>query len=50
MEAGVTIRGQQINNLKHANVFTQLAVNKEDMVELTKRGKNESERAVSNQT
>ena len=50
MEAGVRIRGQKINNIKYANDITQLAENKEDMLELTKSGKNESERAVSNET
>lgn len=49
-EAGVGIGGQKINNLKYANDIILLAGSKEDMVELIKSGKNESERAVSNQT
>jgi hypothetical protein len=50
IKPGVGIGGRKINNLKYANDIILLAVSKEDMVELIKSGKNESERAVSNQT
>lgn len=50
MEAGVRIGGRKMNNLKYANDIILLAESKEDKVELIKSGKNESERAVSNQT
>ena len=50
MEAGVRIGGQEINKLKYANDIILLTESKEDMVELIKSGKNERERAVSNQT
>jgi hypothetical protein len=50
MEKGVRLGGQKINNLKYAKDITLLAESKEDIAELTKSIKNETEWSVSNQT
>lgn len=48
MKAGVRIEGQKINNLRYADNTTLPAEKKENVAELTKRGKIGNEKADSN--